>query len=330
MKHMLKSALLAGAAALALASSGTAQADTITLRGVTPWQADYDLSQAFFMFQELVEERLSGKLSIQYLGGPEVQQPNDQFDALRNGVVDIILGAAAYYRAEVPLAAAVQFSRLKPSELRQSGYFDVMKEIHAEKGVVYLANTAGGNKFRMYLLNEIDKPDFTGLTLRVSPVYLPLVQALGGTPATIAPGEVYTALERGTIHGYGWTYTGISSFGWDEKTKYVIDHPFYSLDGALLVNADAYEALPDDVKAGLDEIAIELEKRLEAFFESRFEVEDAELKAKGIEYLRFSDADAATYLDTAFEAGWADFLSKNQDALAANPGLVDRLKEFGE
>lgn len=310
--------------------AGTAAAEPIVLKGVTPWQADYDLSQAFFIFKELVDERLGGKLEIQYLGGPEVQQPNDQFDALRNGVVDVILGAAAYYRAEVPMAAAVQFSRKPPSELRKSGYFEIMKEIHAEKDVVYLANTAGANKFRMYLLNKVEKPDFSGLAIRVSPVYLPMVQALGGTPATIAPGEVYTALERGTIQGYGWTYTGIGTFGWDEKTKYVIDHPFYSLDGALLVNKAAYDALPDDVKQALDEIAVELEKRVEEFFAGKFETEDAELREKGIEFLRFSDDDAAKFLDTAYKAGWDDFLAKNKQVLDQNPALVEQLRQTGE
>ena len=94
----------------------------IVLRGITPWTADYDLSRAFFIFEELVKERLGDRVEIRYLGGPEVSDPNDQFSALRNGVVDVMLGAAAYYRSDVPLAAAVQFTSRKPSELRTSGY----------------------------------------------------------------------------------------------------------------------------------------------------------------------------------------------------------------
>lgn len=317
------------AAALIFASTGHSHAQAVVLKGITPWQADYDLSRAFFIFQDLVKERLKGKLEISYLGGPEVQQPNDQFEALRNGVVDVILGAAAYYRAEVPAAAAVQFTSKPPSELRTSGYYDLMRKLHAERGVVYLANTAGGNKFRMYLLKEIKKPDFTGLKLRVSPVYLPLVQALGGTPISIAPGEVYTALERNAIDGYGWTYTGIGVFGWQEKTKFVIDHPFYSLDGAILINQGVYDKLPADVKKTLDEIGIETEKRVEKYIGERLAAEDEALKKAGIKFIRFSDADAAMYLKTANEAGWKDFVAKNKALIDKNPRLLDELAKKG-
>jgi TRAP-type C4-dicarboxylate transport system substrate-binding protein len=311
-------------------SASAVRAAPVVLKGIIPWQKDYDLSTAFFMFQDLVNERLKGKVELQYLGGPEVQQPNDQFEALRNGVVDVILGAAAYYRADVPTAAAVQFTKKLPHELRESGYFDIMRRLHAERGVVYLANTAGGNRFRIYLLKEISKPDFSGLRIRVSPVYLPLVNALGGTPVSVAPGEVYTALERNAIDGYGWTYTGISVFGWQEKTKYVIDHPFYSLDTAILMNQKKYDSLPADVRKTLDEIGAEVERRVEKQIAGRLVQEDEKLKKDGIKFIKFNDADAKTYLDTAYKVGWQDFIEKNKAELDKNPGLVEELQKKGQ
>jgi len=319
------------AVALAVCISGSAAlAAPVVLKGIIPWQKDYDLSKAFFVFQDLVNERLKGKVKVEYLGGPEVQQPNDQFEALRNGIVDVILGAAAYYRADVPAAAAVQFTKKLPHELRESGYFDVMRRLHAERGVVYLANTAGGNRFRIYLLKEISKPDFSGLRIRVSPVYLPLVKALGGTPVSVAPGEVYTALERNAVDGYGWTYTGISVFGWQEKTKYLIDHPFYSLDTAILMNKKKFESLPADVRKALDDIGAEVERLVEAQIATRLVEEDQKLKKDGIKFIKFSDADVKTYLDAAYDAGWKDFIEKNKAELGKNPGLVEELQKKGQ
>ena len=69
-------------AALAASSAVFAQ-QQITLRGITPWTADYDLSKGFFTFQQLVNERLKGKVSVSYVGGPEVAAPNQQFQALK-------------------------------------------------------------------------------------------------------------------------------------------------------------------------------------------------------------------------------------------------------
>lgn len=326
---------LAVSAAIAVVTgpaSDRAEAQSpIVLRGITPWVADYDLSKSFFIFQELVNksEKLKGKLVVSYLGGPEISAPNDQITALKNGVVDVILGAAAYYRTEIPLAAAVQFTSKLPTELRMSGYYKLMRGIHADGGVVYLANTAGGNKFRMYVKKPIEKPDFTGLRLRVSPVYTPLVEALGGAAVPMAPGDVYTALERGVVDGFGWTYTGIDIWGWQEVCKYVINHPFYSLDGAILINSDVWNKLPADVKAALEEIGAEVEGRVQEFIQSRLSKEDERLAQLGVKFITFSDADAKKYVDTASEAGWADFLAKNKAAIAAKPDLAKQLQEFG-
>jgi TRAP-type transport system periplasmic protein len=321
---------LATAASLVPAGSALAQ-EPVVLKGITPWTADYDLSKGFFTFQQLVNEKLKGRLSISYLGGPEVAAPNQQFQALKNGVVDVMLGAAAYYRTEVPLAWAVQFTQKIPPELRKSGYFDLMRKIHLEQGgVVYLANTAaGGGAFRLYIAKKIDKPDLKGFKIRVSPVYAPLVTALGGAPISMAPGEIFTGMERRVVDGFGWTYTGIDLFGLHEVTKYVIDHPFYSLDTVVLMNKAVYDKLSPEVRKTLSEVCEELEQRHVAFMKERLQKEDEKLKRLGMEFIRFSPADAERYVRTAYEAGWRDFAEKNAASLKANPGLLEQLQKLG-
>ena len=320
---------VAVALTLGLSATSAYAAKKIVLRGVTPWTADYDLSRGFFIFEELVKEKFGDKIEVRYLGGPEVSDPNNQFSALKNGVVDVILGAAAYYRSEVPLSAAVQFTSLKPSELRTSGYYDLMHQIHKEAGVYYLANTAGGNQFRLYVNKDIDKPDFSGLRMRGSPVQLPMLRALGASAVSIAPGDVYTALERNVIDGFGWTYSGVDAYGWNEVTKYVIDHPFYSLDGALLINQKVWDSLPEDVQVGLNEVGVELEKRVEAFISETLAKEDERLAEMGMEIITFSDDDAAYFQETAMDAGWKDFLRLNAKALESQPELAEQLQQTG-
>jgi len=317
-------------AALALSGAVFAQ-QPITLRGITPWTPDYDLSKGFFTFQQLVNEKLKGKVQVTYVGGPEVAAPNQQFQALKNGVVDVLLGAAAYYRTEVPMAWAVQFVEKTPPELRKSGWYDVMRKIHMDQGgVVYLANTAaGGGAFRIYMAKKIDKPDFKGLKIRVSPVYTPLVTALGGAPISMAPGEIFTGLERKLVDGFGWTYTGIDTMGLQEVSKYVIDHPFYSLDTVILMNKSVYDKLAPDVRKDLEEIAAETERRHGAYMQASLKKEDEKLKKLGLEFIKFSPADAERYVRTAYDAGWKDFAEKNAASIKANPGLLEKLQQLG-
>ena len=60
-----------------------------------------------------------------------------------------------------------------------------------------------------------------------------------------APGEVYTALERGVVDGYGWPITGIFDLGWHEKTKYRVDPGFYTAEVSILVNKTTWDKLTD-------------------------------------------------------------------------------------
>lgn len=309
-------ALAVPLSAAAWADPVRAQEKVVVLRGITPWSTDYYWTDPFIMFQKLVNQRLKGRVSVSYLGADEVVPPFEQIEALRNGVVDVILGASSYYTGQIPEALGVLYAKLPPSKLRQNGFYDLMRKVHLEKGnVVYLANVGGapGTAFRLFSKVKIDKPDLTGLKIRVTPVYIELVKALGGSPINMKPSEVYTALERGIVDGYGWSYGGITDFAWHEVTKYVIDEPFYTANTAILINKAAWDKLPGDVKQTLEEIGVELEKRAEKAMADRNAKEDALLKSKGLQFIKFSPADAKKFRDTAYDAAWKAYIAKNPE-----------------
>jgi TRAP-type C4-dicarboxylate transport system substrate-binding protein len=145
----------------------------------------------------------------------------------------------------------------------------------------------------------------------------------------MGPGDVYTAMERGVVDGYGWTYTGIDVFGWNEVTRYVIDHPFYSLDGSILMNKAVWDKLPADIRTTLTEIGAELEGRVEKFMGDRLSKEDQKLKKLGLQYIKFSPADAERYVRTAYDEGWKDFIEKNDAAIKRSPGVLEKLQQLG-
>ncbi|MSP51753.1 MAG: hypothetical protein EXQ91_05085 [Alphaproteobacteria bacterium] len=307
----------AGAAALALAAAPVG-AQPVVLKGATPWIADYNLSKPLFIMQKMVSEKLKGKLVISYLGGEEVVPAFEQFEALRNGTLDIIVGVAAYYTGQIPEASAVLMSRKPPTELRKNGYYDIMRKLHEDKGVAYIANVGGsaGVGFRLYSKTKLDKPDLAGLKVRVSPVYIELVKALGGTPVSMKPTDVYTGLERGVVDAYGWAYLGVRDFGWQEVSKYVIDHPFYSLDTVILVNKKAWDGLSVEVRAGLEQIGVELEGAVEKMRAEENAKEDKALKDVGMQFITWKPEDAKKFQDIAYDEKWKLMLAKCPDVCA--------------
>src|SRR5262249_43862543 len=130
------------------------------------------------------------------------------------------------------------------AELRKNGGYDYMAALYAQKmNAILLARIVDDNPFHLYLNKRIASPDLKGLKLRITPVYRDFFQALGGTVVQTAPGEVYTALERGVVDGYGWPITGVFDLGWNERTKYRVDPGFYSAEVSILINKTVWEGL---------------------------------------------------------------------------------------
>jgi TRAP-type C4-dicarboxylate transport system substrate-binding protein len=327
----LGNALRAAAAAvfvLIAGFNGTARAaeEPVVLKAITPWPMAYYWCAPMAMFQKMVNKRLKGKVAVSYLGANEVVSPFEQFEALRNGVVDVILGASSYYTGQVPEALAVLYSRLPPSKLRETGYYDIMRDLHMKKGnVVYLANVGGSpnSAFRFFTRDKIDAPDFTNMKIRVTPVYTELVKALGGTPITMKPSEVYTALERKVVDGYGWSYGGITDFAWQEVTGYVVDEPFFSANTSILINRDAWDKMPADVQAELEAIGIELEKAAEKAMAAYNAKEDVLLRGAGMNFVKFTDEQSAMFQKTAYAEAWKAYDAKF-------PELGPKLKALSE
>ncbi len=106
--------------------------------------------------------------------------------------------------------------------------------------------------FHIYTNKKVDKPDLTGQKIRITPVYRDFFQALNADVVTTPPGEVYTALERGVVDGYGWPIGGIFDLNWQEKTKFRIDPGFYDAEVSLIMNLPAYKKLTQAQRSFLD------------------------------------------------------------------------------
>jgi TRAP-type C4-dicarboxylate transport system substrate-binding protein len=201
----------------------------VTLRAVSAFAEKTTYSRPFELFIERVNEAGKGVLQINYIGGPKAMPPFEVGNALKSGVIDVANATGAFYTNVMPEADAWKLTQLPMSELRQNGGYDYMAKLYLDKmNAIFLARHSDNNPFHLYLNKPIEKADLTGLKLRITPVYRDFFQALGATVVQTAPGEVYTALERGVVDGYGWPITGIFDLGWQEKTKYRVDPGFYS------------------------------------------------------------------------------------------------------
>ena len=223
-----------------------ASAQEVVLRAVTSFAEGTQFSKNFERFIEKVNADGKGVIRINYIGGPRAMPPFEVGNAVRTKVVDIANVTGAFYTNLMPEADAFKLIAKPMSEQRANGTWEFINQLHNQKlNSHYLARQFHNVPFHIYLNKKPDKLDFTGLKIRVTPVYKDIVEALGGTAITTAPGEVYTALERGVVDGYGWPVSGIFDLGWDKVTKFRLEPAFYSVEVNVLVNLDTWKALSD-------------------------------------------------------------------------------------
>jgi TRAP-type C4-dicarboxylate transport system substrate-binding protein len=305
-------ALLGAALALSVAA---AEAQEVTLKAVTVFAEKTTYSKPFERFIERVNQTGKGLVQINYIGGPKAMPPFEIGNALKSGVIDIANSAGAFYANLMPEADAWKLTERPMSELRKNGGYDTMAALYAQKmNAIFLARLVDNNPFHLYLNKPISKADLTGLKLRITAVYRDFFQALGATVVQTAPGEVYTALERGVVDGYGWPISGIFDLGWHEKTKYRVDPGFYTAEVSVLINKATWDKLNDAQKEVLRKAGAEGEATAVQDFAEENAKETKRQADAGIQTIKLEGAAGKEYYDKAYEAGWAGVIKQSPEA----------------
>src|SRR6185295_14366017 len=249
-----------------------------------------------------------GVLQINFIGGPKAIPTFEVGNAVKTGVVDMAMTTGAYYTNVMPEADALKLAEVTAAEQRKNGAFDLINKIWQEKGnMVYLARVVEFTPFHLYVNKKIAKPDLAGLKIRITPVYRDFFQALNAQVMNTAPGEVYTALERGVIDGYGWPIHLLFDLNWQEKTKYRVDPGFYNAEVSLIMNLDKWKAMTQAQRDYLSRKAQAYEAQND--FWKQYNQNEAKRQAQaGIETIAFDAATSRAYVQKANEVGWAGII----------------------
>jgi TRAP-type C4-dicarboxylate transport system substrate-binding protein len=213
----------------------------------------------------------------------------------------------------MPEADFLKLSQITIAQQRKNGAFEYINKVWNQKAnLVYLTRMVDETPFHLYLTKKIDKPDLAGLKIRITPVYRDFFQAMGATLIQTPPGEVYTALERGVVDGYGWPIHGIFDLNWHEKTKFRVDPGFYNAEVSIIMNLDAWKRLNAKQRAYVQRQALALEAMNTAW--KKLNEEETKRQAQvGIQTISFDASTSKAYVDKAYEVGWASAIKQSPE-----------------
>jgi TRAP-type C4-dicarboxylate transport system substrate-binding protein len=294
-----------------------AEAKTITIKAVTAWPKSVWEVGNFNKFMDIVKERVAqkyaGQLEIQYAGGPEVIPNQEQVEAARMGVVDMVFTTDGYYVSAVPEINALSVSMLDGWEERAKGVNAFLDKIHQEKvSCVYMGRLGHNLPFTIYLTKPVKGlDDLKGLKIRCSPTLVGFLKKIGANPVVIPPPEVYTALERGVVDGFTWPAGLIKDWGWEKVTKCVLQPGVYNGANVLVMNKKKWDEIPADLQKLLIEAEDEAARLAKQRALDLIKNEKEALQKMGVLYVELPSADAKKLTDAAYSALWDVIIEKS-------------------
>jgi len=302
--------LLMGIVVFVFMSTET-KAQLIVLKAITAFPKPHLNNDPVPLFIEAVNKRAAGRLKIEWLGGPEVFAPFDQIHALKAGTIDMLLYYPfGYMKSLMPEAEAKGLTELAEWEERKSGAFEVWSEIFEKRvNAKYLGRLHSNITFHVFCNRKMEKvADFKGLKIRVMPLYIPFLRALGASPVTMPPPEIYTAMERGVVEGFMWPRVGMISWGLQEVTKFMIEPGVFQMEPATMVNLDRWKKIPKDLQDLLLEVIQEHEYIGSMRNYMIVEKEEKVREKAGMKNIKLPAEEAEKFVKTAYDMTWEEVI----------------------
>ncbi len=309
-RSFLKKAAV-GAGAGALAAPALAQSQpTINWRLASSFPKSLDtIYGAAETFSKRVAQLTGGKFNIRVFAGGEIVPALQVLDAVQAGTVEIGHSASYYYFGKDPtfgFDAAVPFgltSRQQTAWFDQGGGRELLREFFRDYGILNFQGGNTGTQMGGWFRKEIKSvKDLDGLKMRISAFAGKVMQPLGVVPQQIAGGDIYPALEKGTIDAAEW----IGPYD-DEKLGFNKVAPFYytpgwwetSLQVSFYVSIKEWEKLPKEYQAAIEAASYEAHVVMQAEYDTKNPAALARLMKNGAKLRSFPrDVMEACYKST--------------------------------
>ena len=231
------------------------------------------------VFSKHVKEMSGGKFEISIHAAAEITPPFGVVDAVQQGSVECTHTAPYYFFGKneaFALGCAIPFglnSRQMTSWMYQGNGLKLMREFYAKYSMINFPMGNTGSQMGGWYRKEINSvADLKGLKFRTGGFPGKVMERMGIIPQNIPGGEIYTALEKGTLDAAEW----IGPYD-DLKLGFNKVAPFYYYPGwweggpelDLLINQKAYDALSPEYKAMVQNAAAYAHTDMQAKYDAR-------------------------------------------------------------
>jgi C4-dicarboxylate-binding protein DctP len=275
-------------------------------------------------FKELAETRFPGRVRVEIYPSGQLMEDSESLEALAFGEIQMIATATSVFdrltsKFQVFDLPFLFHDLVAVERFQQSAQGRELLDALRDHGMLGLAFWHNGMKHLSGPRPLVHPADAAGLRFRVveSDLVQAQIEAIGGSPQKMAFGEVYQALQTGTVDAQENTWSNIYSSKFYEVQPYITETNHGYIGYFVAVNETFWESLPDDLRAGLEATLAEVT----AWGNARADAINADGKQKIVE----SKRSEVVMLTPAQLAEWQAAMRPVWDQFRASigAGLID-------
>jgi len=263
------------------------------------------------VFAKKVKEMSGGKFEISVHAGGELMPPFGVVDGVQNGTVEMAHTAPYYFFGKdetFGLGCAIPFglnSRQMTAWMVEGNGMKLMREFYRNYNIInFLGGNTGAQMGGWYRKEIKSLADVKGMKMRIGGFGGKILERIGGVPQSIPGGEIYSALEKGTIDAAEW----VGPYD-DQKLGFNKVAPFYCYPGwweggpqlDFYINTKAYEGLSAEYKAIIESASAVAHIEMQGKYDAKNPAALKQLVASGTKLVRFPK----DVMDAAFKEAMA-------------------------
>lgn len=251
-----------GTTAAVSTDTTTAPAEKIVLKYAFFAPAGTFPGKQMTWWAEEINKRTNGQVEVQTFPGGTLLTAKNMYDGVLQGVADIGLSFVTYEPGRFPLLSIHDLPGLYPNgnaTQASKSFFDV---VWANQDIAELADFKVVTAFSTEPAYIMSLAKFDTLaSLKGAEIRTPggpkILEALGAIGVGMPQSEVSQALQTGVIKGVMSSREVLQDFKYAEKCKYVMGKPLGQVSALVVMNKAKWDALPDNVKKVIEELAPE-------------------------------------------------------------------------
>ena len=259
------------------------------------------------VFAKKVSDMTGGKFQISTHAAGELMPAFGVVDGVQGGTVEVAHTAPYYFFGKdetFAIGCAIPFglnSRQMTAWMYEGNGLKLMREFYAKYNIISFPGGNTGAQMGGWYRKEIKTlDDIKGLKMRIGGFAGKVLERMGAVPQNIPGGEIYQALEKGTIDAAEWIgpYDD-KKLGFNKVASYYY-YPGWWEGGPqldIMINIKAFEALTPEYKAIIESASAYAHVDMQAKYDARNPQALKELVASKVQVLPFPKA----VMDSAFK-----------------------------